>query len=137
MLIIFMSSFLGIYAWNGRLLEIVNVKTAKRNWIYSIIGIAIGLIISIIAGYYIMVTPELALELSTAKGTVPNMFWLTIFLLFLGGFIIGTTTQLYKLEFKKFAKENRKRLFYIGMILLGLGLFLLIVLLIPNLFIGA
>lgn len=133
MAIIFAASLLSVYAWNGRLLEVVDVKTAKKNWTYSVLGMFIGVLIFLVSDYYIITNPELAMKLSYARDqSIPNLFWLAVVLLLLGGFVIGFPTQLYKLEFKKYPKEYRRRVFYMGLALLGLGLLLFALLLMPG-----
>ncbi|NYZ76046.1 hypothetical protein H0N98_02235 [Candidatus Micrarchaeota archaeon] len=131
--LIFISSIIGIYSWNGILLELVKIKTAKKLWVISAVMVLIGLLLFIWSIATIVNTPSLVDKFSTFYTTSPPVLvWTAVFLLLLGGFIIGVPTQLYQLKFTKLSKDMRNNLFYVGMLLLVLSVILLIWLLMPG-----
>jgi len=129
--LIFVSSVLGVLAWNGNLLELVKIKTAKKLWLVSAIGITLGLILFVYSILTIMNTPDMFIKFSTVNQT-PSWMWLAILLLLVGGFVVGIPTQLYQLKFVKLSKDTRRNLFYLGMILLVISVLLVILLLLPG-----
>ncbi|MCX6777150.1 MAG: hypothetical protein NTY73_04265 [Candidatus Micrarchaeota archaeon] len=129
--LIFVSSVIGVLAWNGNLLELVKIKTAKNLWLISAIGITLGLILFICSIFTIMNTPDLLIKFSTVNQT-PSWMWLAILMLLVGGFIIGIPTQLYQLKFVKLSRYKRRNLFYLGMVLLVISVLLVIWLLLPG-----
>jgi uncharacterized membrane protein len=78
-------------------------------------------------------TPALISKFSAIyQSSPPVWIWIAIFLLLLGGFIVGIPTQLYQLKFTRLSREMRENLFYLGMLLLTLSVLTLIWLLIPG-----
>lgn len=133
LVLIFISSIIGVYAWNGVLLEIVKIKDAKNLWLASAIMVIIGFLLFIWSISEIVGTPALMLKFLTVYQTSPPVsIWVAIFMLLLGGFIIGIPTQLYQLKFTKLTKDMRKNLFYLGMLLLVISVLILIWLLMPG-----
>jgi uncharacterized protein with PQ loop repeat len=131
--LVFISSIIGIYGWNGTLLELVKIKTAKKLWLTSAVIGAIGLILFIWSTWTIMNTPALIGKFSDIYQSSPPVWvWTAIFLLLLGGFMIGIPTQLYQLKFTKMSRDARKNIFYLGMLLLALSVLILIWLLVPG-----
>ena len=131
--LIFISSIMGGYAWNGILLELVKIKTAKKLWLISAFMVLVGFLLFIWSIATITSTPELVSKFSTLYQTQPPVWiWTALFLLFLGGFMIGIPTQLYQLKFAKLSRDLRKNLFYLGMVLLVLSIIILIWLLLPG-----
>ena len=131
--LIFVSSIIGIYAWNVILLEIVKIKTAKKLWVISAVIVILGLLLFIWSVGTIAGTPALVDKFSTVSQNYPPVWvWTAMFFLLLGGFIIGVPTQLYQLKFAKISTEARRNLFHIGMLLLVLSVLILVWLLIPG-----
>lgn len=133
LLLIFISSVIGVYAWDGVLLELVKIKTAKNLWITSAVLVVLGLLLFIWSLMTITNDPMLSYQLLTLYQTSPPVLvWVAILFLLLGGFIIGVPTQLYQLKFTRLSKDTRRNLFYLGMLLLVLSLLLLLWLLLPG-----
>jgi hypothetical protein len=133
LILIFISSIIGVYAWNGVLLEIVKIKDAKKLWLISAVMVFIGLLLFIWSIATIVSTPDLLTKFSTVYQTSPPLWiWTALFFLLLGGFVIGVPTQLYQLKFTKLSKDSRKNLFYCGILLLALSVLILIWLLMPG-----
>jgi hypothetical protein len=129
--LIFVSSVVGVLAWNGNLLELVKIKTAKNLWLVSAIGITVGLILFVYSILTIMNTPDMVIKFSTVNQT-PSWMWLAILLLVVGGFVVGIPTQLYQLKFVKLSRYSRRNIFYLGMIILVISVLLVIWLLLPG-----
>ena len=129
--LIFESSVIGVLAWNGNLLEIVKIKTAKNLWLLSAVGITIGLILFVYSIATILNTPAMVVKFSAVNQT-PDWMWLAILLLLVGGFVIGIPTQLYQLKFVKLSRRSRERIFYAGIVLLVVSVLLLVWLLLPG-----
>ncbi len=133
LVMIFISSIMGVYSWNGILLELVKIKTAKKLWLLSAVLVLIGLLLFIWSIATIANTPALISKFSNFYQTSPPVWvWTAVFLLLLGGFIIGVPTQLYQLKLAKLSRDMRKNLFYLGMLLLVLSILILIWLLVPG-----
>jgi len=133
LVLIFLSSIIGVYAWNGVLLEIVKIKNAKNLWLASAVMVVIGFLLFIWSISEIVGTPALMSKFLTVYQTSPPVWiWAAIFMLFLGGFIIGIPTQLYQLKFAKLTRDMRNNLFYLGMLLLVVSVLILIWLLMPG-----
>lgn len=133
LVLIFLSSIIGVYAWNGVLLEIVKIKNAKNLWLASAVMVLLGFLLFIWSISEIVGTPALMIKFLTVYQTSPPVWiWAAIFMLLLGGFIIGIPTQLYQLKFAKLTREMRKNLFYLGMLLLVVSVLILIWLLVPG-----
>jgi hypothetical protein len=131
--LIFISSIIGIYAWNGILLEVVKIKTAKKLWVVSAVAVIIGLLLFIWSVGTIAGTPALVDKFSTLSQNYPPLWiWTAMFFLLLSGFIIGVPTQLYQLKFAKLSLDLRRNLFRVGMLLLALSIIILIWLLMPG-----
>ena len=132
-ILIFISSILGVFAWNGSLMELVKIKTAKNLWILSAAGITLGLLLFIYSIASILNTPALIIKFSTvSQNPTPVWMWLAILLLLAGGFIVGIPTQLYQLKFVKLSRESRKNIFYLGIIVLAISVLLIVWLLMPG-----
>lgn len=133
LVLIFIFSIVGVFAWNGNLLELIKIKTAKKLWLLSVVGITLGLLLFIWSVATIMNTPSMILKFLTLPSASPPLWlWCAISLLLIGGFIVGIPTQLYQLKLTKISRDMRKNLFYVGMFLLVVSVLLLIWLFIPG-----
>jgi len=131
--LIFISSVLGVFAWNGNLMELVKIKTAKNLWIISAVGITLGLLLFIYSIFTIINTPSMLIKFSNvSQNPTPGLMWLAILLLLVGGFVVGIPTQLYQLKFVKISRDSRKNIFYLGIILLAISVLLMTWLLMPG-----
>ena len=132
LVVILLSSVVGVFSWNGSLLEIVKIKLAKKLWMLSVIGITLGLLLFAWSVLEIMNTPSLVAKFSRVPTTPSIWMWIAILLLILGGFVVGLPTQLYQLKLTKLTRDMRQNLFYLGMFLLVISMLILIWLLIPG-----
>lgn len=132
LVVIMLSSGVGVFAWNGNLLDIVRTKTAKNMWILSVVGITIGLILFLVSVFTILNTPSLVVKFSSVVPSPQGWVWLAVILLLAGGFVVGVPTQVYQLKLARISPHTRRNLFYGGMLLLLLGVLLLIWLLLPG-----
>ncbi|MEM3556226.1 MAG: hypothetical protein QXF56_05900 [Candidatus Micrarchaeia archaeon] len=132
LVVIMVSSIAGVFAWNGNLLEVVRIKTAKNLWLLSVVGIAIGLILFLISVFTILNTPSMIIKFSSIPPSPPFWIWIAVILLIAGGLVVGVPTQVYQLKLAKITTKTRTNLFYVGMAILALGVLLLIWLLLPG-----
>lgn len=131
--LIFISSVVGVFAWNGNLMELVKIKTAKNLWIISTVGITLGLLLFVYSIFTIINTPSMLIKFSNvSQNPTPGLMWLAILLLLVGGFVVGIPTQLYQLKFVKLSRDSRKNVFYLGIVLLAISVLLMIWLLMPG-----
>jgi|GEM_PF-2580599 len=132
LVVLLLSSLAGVFAWNGNLLELVKIKTARNLWVISAVGIAIGLILFLLSATTIINNPALVVKFSNLPAAPSIWMWCAVLLLLAGGFIVGVPTQVHQLKLARLSREFRSNVFYFGVVLILLGVLLLIWLLLPG-----
>ncbi|MFH0834761.1 MAG: hypothetical protein V1881_00250 [Candidatus Micrarchaeota archaeon] len=116
MLVLMPCAFIATYAWNARLLGILDKKRAEKFWSSSMMGIVGGLILVLVSTWLIQV----------ADGVVRGgpiywaPFWATVGSMAVGVVLASSAAHLDKMGFD-LSKQWKKNLFYLGLVFLAIG----------------
>ena len=117
MLVLMPCAWLATYAWNARLLGILDKKRAEQFWSSSMFGIVGGLILVLVSTWLINAADGVA-----RGGPIYwAPFWATVGAMAVGALVASAAAHTNKVGFEM-SKQWQKNLFYLGLLFLAIGM---------------